>query len=179
MDEYASRLIRFKARQLARRRAFAGCEADDIAQDLWLDLHKRLPRYDPARAQLNTFIARIVERKVVSLLRYHGAAKRTRDREDCSLNDQVRDADGRPVDRHQVMPEASSTWQRLHDLERDVADIRQRLESETLGEIVDALGRGQPVSAIAREHGVSRTTVERRIAEIREVFEDAGLRRYL
>jgi len=178
-DRYAARLIRFKARILSRRRAFTRDDREDIEQDLWLDLLERLPQYDPTKASLNTFIARVVERRVVSLIRHRSAEKRSLDREECSLNDPVRDSDGRLVERHQTTPEASSTWQRLHDLERDVADLREWLPSEIHRLIVDALGRGGTENSIAQELGISRRAVKGHMAELRRIFEDADLRDYL
>lgn len=178
-ERYAGKLITFKARQLSRRSGFSRTDRDDLEQELWLDLVGRLPRYDPNKAALNTFIARIVERKVVSILRYRLAEMRSPTREEASLNDSVLDCDGRVVERHQTTAEAASTWQRLHDLERDVADVRERLASKEARAVVDALGRGGTINSIAGELGLSRRAVERHVAEARQAFEDAGLRRYL
>lgn len=179
INGYAARLIKFKARQLSRRSGFSRTDRDDLEQELWLDLVGRLPRYDPNKAALNTFIARIVERKVVSILRHHFAEMRSPGREEASLNDSVLDCDGRIVERHQTTPEAAATWQRLHDLERDVAEVRERLATDEARAIVDALGRGGTINSIAGELGISRRAAERQVAEARHLFEDAGLRQYL
>jgi len=176
---YAARLIRFKARQLCRRPGFTPSDWADIEQEFRLDLLERLPRFDVGKAQLNTFIARVIERKAASVVRHRTAEKRAPEREECSLNDEVRDADGRLVDRHQTTPEAASTWQRLHDLTRDVSDVRERLDSELQRRVMDALGRGGTVNSVANDLGITRRAVERCIADLREVFEDAGLREYL
>lgn len=179
INNYATRLIRFKARQLARRPGFTQSDRVDIEQELRADLLERLPRFDESKARLNTFISRIIERKVISIVRYRTAEKRSPDREECSLNDEVRDADGRLVDRHQTTPEAASVWQRLHDLTRDVSDLRGRLESDLHRRVMDALGRGGTINSVANELGIPRRAVQRCIAKLREVFEDAGLREYL
>lgn len=96
-DRYAAHLIRFKAWVLSRRRAFAGDDQEDIEHDLWLDLLERLPKYAPEKATLNTFIALVVERRVATLIRDRSTEKRSTDREECSLDEPVLDADGRVV----------------------------------------------------------------------------------
>ena len=69
IEEYAVWLIRRKARELTGRGGFTESDQEDIEQEMMLDLLKRLPKYDPEKAQRNTFIARIVEHKVSSLIR--------------------------------------------------------------------------------------------------------------
>ena len=61
IDPYAAGLIRFKARQLVGQAGFTASDREDIEQKLILDLLRRLPKYNPKRAQLNTFIARVVD----------------------------------------------------------------------------------------------------------------------
>lgn len=176
-QQYAARLIKYKAQRLCHRTGFTLSDCGNIQQALWLDLIERLPRFDPQKAQLNTFIARVVERKIVSIIRHRMAEKRSPVREECSLNDPVLDCDGRTVDRHQVISEASSVPQRLRELERDVADVLARM-SELQRTIALGLVTGT-VNSVANELGVPRSAVERHIAEMRRVFEDAGLREYL
>ena len=69
IDEYAVQLIRYKARQLVGRVGFTESDRDDLEQELMLDLLRRLPKYNPDRAQRNTFIARVVEHKIATIIR--------------------------------------------------------------------------------------------------------------
>jgi RNA polymerase sigma-70 factor (ECF subfamily) len=179
LNGYAARLIQFKARQLSRRPGFSRTDRGDLEQELWADLLGRLPRFDPAKASLNTFIARVVERKIASILRYHLAEMRSPGRNEASLNDPALDCDGRVVERHQTTPEAASTRQRLDDLRRDLAEVREYLPSDVLRAIMDAIGLGGTINSIAGELGISRRTAERHMAELRRIFVDAGLRDYL
>jgi len=178
-NEYAARLIKFKARQLSRRSGFSRTDRGDLEQDLWTDLIDRLPRYNPDKASLNTFIARVVERKVVTIIRYHLAQMRSPGRNEGSLNNPALDCDGRVVERHQTTPEAAGTWQRLHDLRRDLAEVRSHLPSSVFSSIMDAIGLGGTINSIAGELGISRRAAERHVAELRRIFEDAELRDYL
>lgn len=177
--EYALRLIKFKVRRICRQRGFSKSDEEVIEHDLRTHLELRMARYDPSRGQVTTFIDRVVERWLISYLRHRFADKRDPRREECSLNETVLDADGRVVDRHETTPEAASTRQRLHDLERDVADLRECLPTELHRQALDALGRGTTVNAIAGELGISRRAAKRLFDDIRQAGEDAGLRAYL
>lgn len=179
INQYAAQLIGYKARQLCRRPGFTPSDRADIEQELRADLLERLPQYDPSKARLNTFVSRIIEHKVISIVRFRFAEKRSPVREECSLNDEVRDGDGRLVDRHQTTTEAASVCLRLQDLTRDVSDLRETLESDLHRRVMDALGRGGTVNSVANELGISRRSAQRCMDDLREVFEDAGLRVYL
>lgn len=177
VNDYAARLIRFKARMLGRHRAFARDDREDIEQDLWLDLLERLPKYDPARASLSTFVARVVERRVVSLIRYRSAEKRSAFREECSLDDRVLDADGRDTARHETTPEVSNDPARLRELERDMAHVMAHLPDD-LRAIALALAFGTQ-NAVGPELGLSRRAMSKAAERLHEIFRDAGLDEYL
>ena len=99
IDLSAAGLIRFKARQLVGKAGFTASDREDIEQELILDLLRRLPKYDPKRAQRNTFIARVVEHRVATLIAAQKAGIRDYWRCRCSLNDRFEDEDGRSVER--------------------------------------------------------------------------------
>lgn len=176
-NDYAARLIQFKARMLSRRWAFAGDDREDIEHDLWLDLLERLPKYDPDKATLNTFIALVVERRVATLIRDRSTEKRSPDREECSLDDPVLDADGRVVPRHETTPEAANDPARLRDLERDVAHVVAHLPDD-LRAIALALAFGTQ-NSVGPELGFSRRAMAKAVEQLREIFRDAGLDEYL
>ena len=60
IDEYAVQIIKFKAKQLVGRVGLTDSDREDLEQEMILDLLQRLPKYNPDRAQRNTFIARVV-----------------------------------------------------------------------------------------------------------------------
>jgi DNA-directed RNA polymerase specialized sigma24 family protein len=60
VEGYAVTKVRFHARQLARTGLFPSQDAEDIEQELMLDLLRRLDDFDPGRASRNTFIARVL-----------------------------------------------------------------------------------------------------------------------
>lgn len=177
--ESAEPLLIRKARRLSRRRGLSRSDFEDIAQDLRAHLVRQAAKFDPTITTWEQFVSFISDKRGISLLRYLFADKRTPRREDCSLNEPVLDADGRVVERHQTTPEAGRTWQRLYELQRDVADVRATLPSELHRQIMDALARGATVNSIAVEFGISRRTAERYVSDLRQIFEDASLRDYL
>jgi DNA-directed RNA polymerase specialized sigma24 family protein len=59
--------IRSTAKRLARSGRIRGMDAEDIAQDLFLDLWRRCPAFDPTRASFPTFADRIIAHRAASL----------------------------------------------------------------------------------------------------------------
>ncbi len=177
IDGYAARLIGFKAKQLTRRLGFSSSDRPDIEQELWLDLLDRLPRYEPGKAAINTFVACVVERKIASILRHHFAQMRTPHREEGSLDEPVLDGDGCTVLRYEVTPEVASDTGRYRDLERDTAAVVAGLPDD-LRVIVLGLATGKP-NSVGAELGISRRTMIKKLAELREIFHNAGLNHYL
>ena len=139
IDEYAVQLIRYKSGQLAGKAGFRVSDRDDLEQELVFDLWRRLPRYDPARARRNTFIARVVEHKIASLIEAQKAAMRDYRRCRWSLNDRTEDADGRSLEREETIDQdgymlrigaRSRPAEELHDLAIDVAALLETLPPE-------------------------------------------------
>lgn len=174
--EAAKPLIRAKAKRICRRRGFTSSDQSDIEKDLWTHLVAKEPKFDPSRSW-ETFVSYILDKKCSSIRRERFAARRSPLREECSLDDVALDCDGRAVPRHQIIAETSSVPQRLRDLERDVAEVLAPL-SDLHRAIAQGFVTGT-INSIANELGIPRSAVERHIEEIREVFEDAGLREYL
>lgn len=168
-----------KARRLSRCRGFNRSDEEDIRQDLWMHVIQQAPRFDETVASWEKFVSFILDKRCISLLRHRRAEKRSKGREDCSLNEPVLDGDGRVVERHQTTPEASSTWQRLYDLSRDAAEFRKGLPTELHRQVMDVLGRGGTANSIAGELGIPRRTAERCVAELRELFGHSSLRDYM
>ena len=108
-DSFASRLIRRKAHQLVRHPSFSKSDRPDIEQELAMELVLKYRCFDPERARETTFIARILESKVVSLVRTRTAEKRDFRRTGKPLDETVRDSDGGSVERAQTLNATSAT----------------------------------------------------------------------
>ena len=76
LGTYATQLIRSKAGQLVGKAGITQADCDDIEQELALDLWLRLKNYDPSKSSRRTFISRVVEHQVATLLKKRSAACR-------------------------------------------------------------------------------------------------------
>ena len=186
VEDYAVRLIRYKARRLIGQAGFTPSDREDLEQELVLDLLRRLPKYNPKRAKLNTFIARIVEHRIASLIEAQKAGIRDYRRCGGSLNDRYEDEEGRSVERVDTIDQEdyllrtgaqSRPWDELSALAIDVAAVLEALPPE-LRELCRRL-KAETVTEISRDTGVPRGTIYESIKKLREIFEDAGLRDYL
>ena len=186
IDAYTVKLIKFKARQLVGKEGFTASDRDDLEQELMLDLLLRLPKYDSRCAQRNTFIAQEVEHRIAALIEAQKAGIRDFRRCPCSLNDRLEDVDGRTVERMETLDQEdyllrtgaqSRPSEELSALAIDVAAVLAGLPPE-LRELCWRL-RTETVTEISYATGVPRGTLYESIKELREIFEDAGLRDYL
>ena len=165
------------------RRASIKSDLDDLVQDIWLDLVQRLPGFDPGRSQQRTFVSRLVDHKVSNILRDR-RAKRRDSRRCQSLNTPLRD--GEDIDHADLLAGdvhggrtgcVRRSEQEQADLAADIADIMAQMPAEWR-DLCRRL-QSQPLTAIAREVGIPRTTLQESIKKIRRHFEDAGLWDYM
>ena len=186
IDPYAARLIKYKARRLIGQAGFTASDREDIEQELMFDLLRRLPKYNPKRAQRNTFIARVVEHRVVTLIEAQRAGIRDYRRCRCSLNDRFEDEDGRSVERVDTFDQEdyilraggqSRPSDELSALAIDVTAVLEGLPPK-LRNLCWRL-QAETVTEISRDTCVPRGTIYESIKKLREIFEDAGLRDYL
>ena len=186
IDPYAVQLIKYKARQLVGQAGFTVSDRDDLEQELVLDLLRRLPKFDSERAQLNTFIARVVEHRIATLIEARKAGIRDYRRCPFSLNDRFEDEEGRSVERVDTLDQEdyllrtgaqSRPADELSALTIDVAAVLERLPLE-LRELCRRL-KAESVTEISRDTGVPRGTIYESIKKLREIFEDARLKDYL
>ena len=181
IDKYAARLIRIKARQLVGKAGFTENDRHDLEQELMIDLLQRMRHFNPAKAKRSTFMARIVERHIATLLEARHAQCRDwrlcrtslntpheNDKSDTwELIDRV-DREGilgrcKPDTRESAANNLSMDIERvLNTLPEDLRDLCDRLRESNMAEI-------------ARETGVPRTTLYDKLTRIREAFRDAGL----
>ena len=179
IDEYAVHLIRFKAKQLVGRVGFTESDRHDLEQELMLDLLRRLPRFNPDRAQRNTFIARVVEHKISTIIEFQEAGMRDY-RLCCSLNDRFEDGEGGSIELEEYLHRTgklSSPENEPPSLTINIEEAIKQLPPE-LRKLCKRL-ETENVSEISRDTGIPRGTIYDSIKKIRAIFEDAGLKDYL
>lgn len=186
LDDYAVTLIRHKARQLVGHAGFVEADRPDLEQELVLDLLRRLPRFDPAKAARNTFIARVIRHRVATLVEAQKAGVRDYRRVAGSLDERRRSNAGPCDDVPPVLQQhefcrttvaAACHEEDGGDLRRDVSRVVANLPFE-LRDLCERL-LGATVTEVSRETGVPRSTLYGAIGKLRQHFDAAGLAVYL
>lgn len=184
-DDYVEAHVRRKARQLVKTGAFPRSDLEDVEQELRLHLLLQLPKFDPGKAQRHTFAVRLIERKTADMVRTCRGATRSSGRGEYSLNVSISTADGpaslsetmSDTDRRRRLGRSSLPEEERICLQIDVADAVAALPGE-LRDLSEQL-KTKSVSQIARECGVHRSTISRRVAKIRKRFCGLSLRDYV
>ncbi len=83
---YAEEIIKHKARQLARRTDLCRSDEHDFAQEMRRYLLSRFHHFDPQRSCYSTFVARVINSWIASLLREQRRQKRAAGRKTVSLD---------------------------------------------------------------------------------------------
>jgi RNA polymerase sigma-70 factor (ECF subfamily) len=185
LDDFASRLIRKKARQLVGRAGFTRSDQDDLEQELALKLLKHRAAFDPAQSHWYAFVTTVVERHAATLLRNKQVEKRDHTRA-TSLHIIVEDPVNGPSALADTIGQRELDARRgrssrsdleLAELVQDVAAVLASLPPEWR-EACERLKRGS-VARAARDLGLPRTTLSSLLRRLRERFEAAGLGDYL
>lgn len=181
VSKTADEIIRHKVKRLIRSQKVRRDDFDDVAQELWLDVFRRWPQFDAARSSPATFITRVVEHEVSAILR-----RRARDNRLVSLNKQLCDSDedagqlgdtvGSNVHDFRLGRVTRSQYDRV-DLESDVETVLNSLP-DSLRSVCE-LRATNPVVAVVRKTGISRSQLYRIIGQLRRRLEETGLRHYV
>ncbi len=181
VDDYAVRIIKHKARQLVGRYGLTFSDREDLEQELMVDLLQRMRHFNPAKAKKTTFIARIVERHIATLLEARHA--RCRDWRLCRVSLNTPHGNDRGDTRELIdhvdsqgnlgNSEKETRQEAISNLHMDVERVLDTLP-EDLRDLCERL-RESNMAEIARETGVPRTTLYDKLTRIREAFRDAGL----
>ena len=184
--EYGEWLIGYKARQLVGREGFTESDREDLEQELRTDLLVRLPKYAAVKASRKTYVARLVNHKVATIIEAQRAGKRDW-RRVCSLDEVLTNGDGEPVERSDTIDQeeylrrtGQPTWSEAEE-QRDLVLDLKKLLAELPPDLRQLCRRVESadITQVSRETGFSRATIYDRIKKVRAVFEDAGLRDYL
>jgi RNA polymerase sigma factor (sigma-70 family) len=182
LDDYAIRLIRRKAQQLVGNYGFVKDDRPDIEQDLTVDLLTRLHKFDPSRATLHTFMSRVIDNRIASMIEERKAALRDYRRGGLSLNDPLADDEGHEEERGDYVDAGTSqrmlgsSSMPIDDLVAQRIDLARALQklSPVQRALCARIATGEQITDIAREMKVSRDTVYARMQEIKATLKAAG-----
>jgi len=186
LDNSTIRYIRIAARRLVGRYGFNAGDVKDLEQDLILDLLKHLPDYDSRRAKLSTFVKMVVEQRVTAIIDAQKAKKRNYTLCVYSLNEEIYDDNGEPVQRIEMIATDDYlratrrprwTAEERMDLLIDLRRVGARLPLD-LRWLVENLWMKTPAE-ISREMGIPRSTLNGRIEVLCITLRSYGLKDYL
>ncbi len=169
LSKYASKLIRCKARQLIGHFGLTQSDCEDVEQDLAVHLIEHMGQFDPSRGSENTFVSRIIDRKVVSISRHRTALRRNY----CRVRSIEDTAGG---DEHSVNA-ALVVEESPPDLAIDLAGAIETFDSDS--QRFSRMGMAGSVMDAARGLGLTRGAARGRIVILRRLLTDAGLEVYL
>lgn len=174
-----------KVRQIIGRVGYTAQDREDLEQELLVRLVQSLKSFDPNQAHRKSFVTAVVERAFANLLRNARAAKRDH-RRIGSLNVTIEVTAEGITELAETIGDREYNARRCRDprsagelaqLASDLAKIVAALPEE-LRDLAERL-KTESISAIARNVGVPRTTLNDKVRRLRQRFEQAGLRDYL
>jgi RNA polymerase sigma-70 factor, ECF subfamily len=185
IDRFTRGIVRRKVKQLIGRAGFTKQDRKDLEHDFYVRVLQGMRSFDSDIAHRNKFVTAIVERYVANILRDKQAEKRDYRRVN-TLHVMVDIGEGEEVELAQMISQCDLNAQRhryprseeeLSRLAQDLAEVMAKLPNE-LHDLAERL-KTQTQVEIARAMGIPRTSLSKLVRQLRQRFEDAGLKDYL
>lgn len=184
-DKFVRSIILRKVRRLIETSSFDFGDYDDLVQEVYARSSRSLELFNPTIGHLYPFVCTIVQRHLLNLLRDNSVAKKASGIR-ISLSKIVPCEDGASELSGLLVQDDQDRrlGRETRRSDQELAGIRLDLSTEieklpvVCQEIVRRL-KTQNVSEISREMGIPRTTINDWLRQIRQQFDDAGLRAYL
>jgi RNA polymerase sigma factor (sigma-70 family) len=176
-DPFATGLVRYAARRLARSPWLQRSDEDDLAQELAIKLCKSESYFNPATGTWETYVHVVVMRHAATLLRDASASKRRHPRM-ISLNVTI-DVRGTPVELIHTITQRDYDRRRLCRTQSEADEATRRMDVESA--LTDLPPKQQQwlrrlmqdsVAAVAREIAVPVSTLRSRCRSLRPIFRD-------
>lgn len=182
-DKFTTQRIRRAAKALVADGTYPSSQLDDLIQDMSLALLEQARKnFDPERARWSTFVTTVLRLVVVSLRRKQATEQSQAEGDVGSLNVLIHDEDGH---QSELGPTISEEEHRTGlgagfvshtdqvELALDVQAVVDGLPEE-LREICELL-KTHSLAEISRRLDMPMSTLKRRVAQLRERFQAAGL----
>ena len=186
LDDYCINLIRYKTRRLIGQVGYTKSDQEDIEQELSLHLRRQLPKYNPRKGTIKTFINTVLDNKIRTMVSSRLTSQFDFRQHDYSLDETIeteigdRVSHGEAIDTEEYLMATGRINRRTLDtveLRIDVQcaisllptylqDLCVRLQTQT---IVD----------IARKDRVSRHKIDELRRRVALLFLEHGLDEYL
>lgn len=182
--QYLVTLIKVAAQKMLGKYRLSESDRKDLEQQLAMEVVRRRRKFDPSKAQENTFLSRLVNHAKADIIAARKASNRDYRREEGSL-DQSRQDDGTRLgdtltedDGNRRVGRPSSKPGILRDLTIDLRDAVSKLPPRLriiLGHY-SVLGSAR---AVAKALGLHHSSVCDAMQQIRKHLTDAGLEDYV
>jgi DNA-directed RNA polymerase specialized sigma24 family protein len=153
-----------------------GLDLEDLEQELMLHAHRRLNSYDPTRADLWTYVDRVLSNFLANLAKAAGARSRGGGTCTISLDDPNHNGISEAIAADDHGSRELSWCEQVHlrqDLQRVLHTLPQHLQ-----ECCHRLSETS-VTEAARRSGLARGSIYSRMATLKRAFAAAGLDVYL
>lgn len=186
LDDYAVNLIRYKTRRLIGQAGYTRSDREDIEQDLSLHLRLRLPKHNPRKGTLKTFINTVLDNKIRTMVSARTTSQFDFRQHDYSLDETIRTEIGETVSRSEAIDgeEYLMATGRVNRRTLDALELRidvQCAVSMLPADLQNLCARlqEQTIVDIAREDGVSRHKIDELRRRIALLFLEHGLDEYV
>jgi RNA polymerase sigma-70 factor, ECF subfamily len=143
---------------LARRMLRDPSDAEDVVQEIFVDIWKNAERFDPAQSSETTFVAMIARRRIIDRLRY--AARRI-------SPDSIEDILAEPASR---ADESMQTSVEANEAARALAGLRPEQQQVLQLSIVHGLSHQEISDSTGMPLGTVKTHARRGILQAREIL---------
>ena len=186
LDDYSINLIRYKTRRLIGQAGYTRSDQEDIEQDLSIHLRQQLPKHDPRKGTLKTFVNTVLDNKIRTMVSARLTSQFDFRQHDCSLDDMIEADTGDMVSRAEAIDaeEYLMATGRLNRRTLDIVELRIDVRcavSMLPADLQDLCARLQErtIVDIAREDGVSRHKIDELRRRIAFLFLEHGLDQYV
>ncbi|MCW5713449.1 MAG: sigma-70 family RNA polymerase sigma factor [Bauldia sp.] len=171
-DRPVVRNINVQASRLQKHAVLPGLTADDIRQELLLDLIRRAPSFDPSKASFPTFADRVVANRIADLAR--PSARLTAERSTVPLDEPL-GSDSLPL--VEILPDRAPPIDMAVGLRVDLERFEATLPPHLAAccQVIDE----DRVAEVSRRLGIHRSTFHDRLRVLRAAATAAGLGAYL
>jgi DNA-directed RNA polymerase specialized sigma24 family protein len=177
MDVYAEKVVRIKAKQLVDKYGFISDDKKDIEQELMFDLWCKLPQFDPSKSQKQTFISRLVDRKIADIVKAKGEQCR-----DWRLSEPIEDPADDDCSDNGIKPDHENCdSQRDGRLQVDLAYDLSKVLSELSGDTIQLCQqlKKDTISDVSKINHITRIALYRKLERVKRCCKNAGLEKYL
>jgi len=186
LDDYAVNLIRYKTRRLIGQAGYTRSDQEDIEQDLSLHLRQQLPKYNPRKGALKTFINTVLDNKIRTMVATRTTSQFDFRQHGFSLDETIETETGDRVSRGEAIDSEGYLMVTGRINRRALDTLEMRIDVQCAVSLLPAdlqtlCARLQErtIVDIAREDGVSRHKIDELRRRMAFLFLEHGLDEYV